>query len=124
MGTIEGFVKGFIDLVFEWEGRFYLADYKTNHLGRKWGDYGRPALVQAMAQGHYFLQANLYTVALHRHLQRTVHNYRYDEHFGGVVYLFLRGMNTSRAGSGVYHQRPAASLIAALNEIFAGAEAA
>ena len=64
--TVQGMLKGFIDLVFEWQGRWYLLDYKSNHLGMSPADYGRPALERAMVEHRYDLQYQLYSLALHR----------------------------------------------------------
>lgn len=119
VGALRGFVKGFIDLVFEWNGRFYLADYKTNHLGGTFNDYRPLQLEAAMVQGHYFLQSHLYTLALHRHLARTVRAYDYDEHFGGVFYLFLRGMRRD-GREGVFFHRPPVGRVRALEGLFSG----
>ena len=90
--TVQGMLKGFIDLVFEWQGRWYLLDYKSNHLGMSPADYGRPALERAMREHRYDLQYQLYSLALHRLLALRLPGYDFDRHFGGVFYLFLRGM--------------------------------
>ncbi|HEX5394656.1 MAG TPA: UvrD-helicase domain-containing protein [Rhodocyclaceae bacterium] len=101
-----GFLKGFIDLVFEHDGRFHLLDYKSNWLGARYGDYGAEALAAAMAAENYDLQALLYAVALHRLQALRRADYDYDAHFGGAYYLFLRGMRPDVAGSGVFAWRP------------------
>jgi exodeoxyribonuclease V beta subunit len=114
--TLRGFLRGFIDLVFQHEGRFYLVDYKSNRLGASAADYDQPALVRAMAEHHYFLQYHLYTLALHRHLRTRVAGYAYERHFGGAFYLFLRGMSPEHPpGTGVFCDLPSASLIDALD---------
>ena len=89
---VSGYLKGFINLVFEAHGRFYLLDWKSNYLGAQAADYDRQKIDQAMRDHGYHLQSLLYTVALHRYLQRRVKDYRYTTHFGGVIYLFLRGV--------------------------------
>jgi exodeoxyribonuclease V beta subunit len=110
--TLRGFLRGFIDLVFQHEGRFYLVDYKSNRLGPSAADYDQPALARAMAEHHYFLQYHLYTLALHRHLRARLAGYDYARHFGGVFYLFLRGMSPEHApGTGVFFDLPAPSLV-------------
>ncbi|MCP4713565.1 MAG: exodeoxyribonuclease V subunit beta [Deltaproteobacteria bacterium] len=101
-----GYVQGFIDLVFCFKGKYYLLDWKTNHLGNRYGDYDRPALEQAMAEAHYHVQAALYAVALHKYLQARLDDYVFDTHFGGVFYLFIRGMHPEIPGSGIYYDRP------------------
>jgi exodeoxyribonuclease V beta subunit len=110
-----GYLRGFIDLVFEHAGRYFVVDYKTNHLGPSVGDYASEKLVAAMAEHHYLLQYHLYTLALHRLLRARLPGYRYDAHFGGVYYLFVRGMAPSfGAGHGVFFDRPPLELVTAL----------
>jgi exodeoxyribonuclease V beta subunit len=122
---LEGFLRGFIDLVFEHGGRFYVIDYKSNFLGPSPSDYVERALVPAMMQHHYILQYHIYVVALHRYLRRRVRNYDYDVHFGGVFYLFVRGMAPEHGvGSGVFADRPSRRLVEELSAYFAGAGAA
>lgn len=116
-GEVRGFMKGYIDLAFESGGRFYLLDYKSNWLGDRLTDYGHPQMAQVMLREHYYLQYLFYTLALHRYLRNRIPGYRYDTHFGAVIYLFLRGVDpVAGTGSGVYRQRPDAGLIEALDE--------
>lgn len=117
----EGFMHGFIDLVFTYEGRYYVADYKSNWLGPNAAAYTRDKLTEAINSHGYALQYLIYSVALHRQLQLRLPDYHYDTHFGGVYYLFLRGMNPHQGpGAGVYHDRPAYQLIQQLDELFRG----
>ena len=121
-----GYLKGYIDLVFVHEDRFYIADYKSTWLGAGPADYTQAALEAAMAASGYHLQYLLYTVALHRWLGRRIAGYDYERCFGGVYYLFLRGMQPGRIDSrgrpfGVYRARPALGLIEALDGALAGA---
>ena len=113
-----GFLRGFIDLVFDFEGRLYVVDYKSNFLGESYGDYDARALDAAMRQHHYPLQALLYALAVHRHAERRVPNYDYESGFGGVFYLFLRGMKPSFGTQlGVHFSRPSASEIERLSRV-------
>ncbi|WP_421159270.1 exodeoxyribonuclease V subunit beta [Aeromonas dhakensis] len=112
--TVQGMLKGFIDLVFEWQGRWYLLDYKSNHLGMSLADYSRPALEQAMVEHRYDLQYQLYSLALHRLLTLRLPGYDFDQHFGGVFYLFLRGMPQG----GIFHTRPSRELVQGLDRLF------
>ena len=106
--TQPGHMKGFIDLIFIHEGRWYIADYKSNHLGNHADDYYPVALEAEMQRHKYKLQYHLYTLALHRYLQARLPDYCYEEHFGGVFYLFIRGMQPDNNGAtGVYFDRPA-----------------
>ncbi|HHO69659.1 MAG TPA: exodeoxyribonuclease V subunit beta, partial [Gammaproteobacteria bacterium] len=107
-----GMITGIIDLVFEHEGRFYIADYKSNFLGGALDDYTPDKLRQAVLDRRYDLQYLLYALALHRYLRQRLAGYDYDSHFGGVYYLFLRGMRpASGARFGVHFDRPAPALI-------------
>jgi exodeoxyribonuclease V beta subunit len=89
---LSGYLRGFIDLVFEHQGRVHVIDWKSNHLGERTADYAHAGMAAEMARHDYHLQALLYAVALHRHLQRRRPGYRFDTHFGGVHYLFVRGV--------------------------------
>ncbi|MEM1034064.1 MAG: exodeoxyribonuclease V subunit beta [Myxococcota bacterium] len=116
---LRGFLKGYIDLVCRHRERFYIIDYKSNHLGDAWTDYAAAALPDAMAHGHYYLQYHLYALAVHRWLQSRQPGYDYERHFGGVYYLFLKGMRT-RTGRhfGVFFDRPPRRRIDALEALF------
>ncbi|MGH8581214.1 MAG: exodeoxyribonuclease V subunit beta [Gammaproteobacteria bacterium] len=107
------FMKGYVDLVFRWEGRFYLLDYKSNWLGPRAEDYRPERLATVMREEHYDLQYRIYTLGLHRYLQHRVAGYAYERHFGGVYYLFLRGV-TGAGDTGVYFVRPQLAELAAL----------
>jgi exodeoxyribonuclease V beta subunit len=110
--ALHGYLRGYIDLVFRHQGRFYVVDYKSNWLGPRAEDYAQPRLVEAMAHHHYYLQYHLYTVAVHRYLAQRVPDYDYERHFGGVYYLFLRGMAPAHAmRTGVYYDRPPRALV-------------
>jgi len=116
------YLKGFIDLVIERDGRYFLLDYKSNHLGRGFDCYRPDGLARAMADHHYYLQYHLYTVALDRFLRWRLPGYRYEEHFGGVYYLFLRGIDAGRGTrSGVFFERPPRSRIEGLEAVIGGA---
>jgi exodeoxyribonuclease V beta subunit len=114
-----GLMHGFIDLVFRHRGYYYLADYKSNRLGLQLPDYDRAVMGHAMLSHRYDLQYMVYTVALHRFLGWRLPDYDYDHHFGGVYYLFLRGMRPSQGPRyGVYFDRPARQVIEALDGLF------
>ena len=116
---VEGYLKGFIDLVFEADGRFYVLDYKSNWLGDRLQDYASEGLAESMAEHNYCLQYLVYVVALHRYLRSCIPDYDYERHFGGVFYLFLRGMAPAHGPDyGIYRDRPDASLIEALDALF------
>ena len=119
---LRGFMTGSIDLVFEHAGRYYLVDYKSNHLGPTAAHYTPERLRAAMAHKHYFLQYHLYTVALHRYLAwRMGERYDYDAHVGGAWYLFLRGMSPETGPrTGVFFDRPSRELVTALSDRLGG----
>lgn len=118
--TLRGYLRGFVDLVFRHEGRYYVVDYKSNHLGSSYADYTEEKLVEAMVEHHYFLQYHLYSVALHRFLTMRLPDYDYDRDFGGVLYLFLRGMSPETSPrTGVFSDRPTRELVEALDRSLA-----
>ncbi len=117
---LQGYLKGFIDLVFEHNGKWYLADYKSNHLGEHREDYNPGQLVSAMEQHHYFLQYHIYTIALHRYLTHRVPGYSYKKDFGGVFYLFIKGMHPdSGSDYGVFFDLPPLKRVERLSNLFA-----
>lgn len=122
-GTLQGLMQGFIDLVVEHQGRYWVLDYKTNRLGSGAADYAPTRLAEAVRRGHYDLQYLIYLVALHRHLRVHLADYQPSVHLGGAQYLFLRGMNGRDAATGVFVDRPAPGLIESLDRLF-DAEAA
>lgn len=98
----DGYIKGVIDLLFMHNGKYYIVDWKSNWLGADSSSYQQPFLAMAMAENHYHLQAQLYTQALERYL-RIVEKRPFDECFGGVFYLFLRGLDPDEAtGNGIF----------------------
>ena len=118
---LHGFLRGYVDLVVEHEGRWYILDYKSNWLGPAPADYGPEALADAIRAGGYPLQYLIYLVALHRYLATRLPGYDYERHVGGAFYLFVRGIDPA-AGMrrGVYFDRPTAACLHALDECFRG----
>lgn len=117
---VRGMLKGFIDLVFRHNGRYYLLDYKSNWLGENSAAYTPEAMAAVMQAHRYDLQYQLYTLALHRYLRHRIADYDYERHFGGVIYLFLRGVDSKQPQQGIYTTRPAGELITRMDEMFAG----
>jgi exodeoxyribonuclease V beta subunit len=138
---LSGMMHGFIDLIFEYNGKYYLCDYKSNHLGDHFYDYQYDSLLNNIEQNHYDLQYLIYALALHKYLQQTLIDYDVEKHLGGVYYLYLRGMNNkmiihdnnqpnnqpnnqennqpNNQQSGVYYRHITASEIEQLVSIFA-----
>ncbi|QSV45287.1 exodeoxyribonuclease V subunit beta [Geobacter benzoatilyticus] len=108
---VQGMVRGFMDMVFQHSGKYYLIDWKSNHLGNRVDDYGRESLGREMERKLYPLQYLLYTVALNLHLAQRVPGYRYETHFGGALYVFLRGVDPERPDYGIYRDVPPKGLI-------------
>lgn len=96
-----GLIKGVIDLVFTHQGRYYIVDWKTNWLGDELESYREEKLHRAMSEHAYFLQAKIYQEALKRYLN-VMERRPFEECFGGVYYLFLRGLSLD-SPTGVYH---------------------
>ncbi|MGO2398869.1 MAG: exodeoxyribonuclease V subunit beta [Halomonas sp.] len=116
--TLNGMLKGFIDLAFEFDGRFYVLDWKSNYLGADDSAYSAEALSAALLEKRYDLQAALYLLALHRLLKARLPNYDPHVHLGGSLTVFLRGSRTPARG---VHPEPApVALIEALDALFAG----
>lgn len=113
--TLQGYLTGFVDLVCEYGGKFYILDYKTNFLGQTLDAYRPGSLTAAMQAHNYGLQYWIYTLVLHRHLANVLPGYSYRDHFGGVFYLFVRGMVPENPGSGVFAALPDHRTLAALD---------
>jgi exodeoxyribonuclease V beta subunit len=111
----EGFLKGFIDLIFEFDGRFYIVDWKSNSLGHRVEDYNVAAMQREITERSYDLQYHLYTVALDKFLRARLAGYDYEKHFGGVRYIFLRGVTPEQPDLGIFHARPTVKKIAQLS---------
>lgn len=118
---VRGMLKGFIDLVFRYDGCYYLLDYKSNWLGESSDAYTETSMAQAMQSHRYELQYQLYSLALHRYLRHRLAGYDYQQHFGGVIYLFLRGIDDAKPGQGIFTTRPDVRLIDEMDALFAGA---
>ena len=109
---VRGMVRGFMDMVFEQGGKYYLVDWKSNHLGYRVEDYGREALKTAMERNLYPLQYLLYSVALNRYLSLRAKCYDYATHFGGVIYIFLRGVSAGKGEEfGYFRDMPPMEMI-------------
>ena len=111
-------MQGYIDLVFTHQGKYYLLDWKTNHLGDQPEDYRAPRLEAVMIEELYLLQAYLYSLALHLYLRAHLRGYCFKQHFGGCLYIFLRGIHPSNVKSeGIYRCTPGAKLISDLETL-------
>jgi exodeoxyribonuclease V beta subunit len=114
---LSGFLKGYIDLVFVHAGRWYVVDYKTNHLSDFVCDYDTLAMTEAMTESHYFLQYHLYALAVTRFLSRYEPGFDYEKGFGGALYLFVKGMRPG-SSTGIFFEKPPLERMRALSRAF------
>ncbi len=115
---LNGMFKGFIDLAYELDGRYYVVDYKSNWLGPDLMAYDALAMQGAILEHRYDLQYVLYLLALHRQLRARLADYDYDRDVGGALFIFLRGASSS--GHGIYFAKPPRELIESLDALFRG----
>jgi len=107
IGFEKGYLKGFVDFIFQHDNKFYIIDWKSNVLGNHYEDYNQIQMTIAMAHHHYYLQLYLYTAALHQFLSLNLKNFSYSQHFGGIYYIFTRGVHPlEESESGFYFYRP------------------
>jgi exodeoxyribonuclease V beta subunit len=110
-------LHGFMDLVFQHDGRYYITDWKSNLLGCSGSDYAGDNMTRSMADHSYILQYHLYTLALDRHLRLHLPGYSYETHFGGAIYVFLRGIAADSPDQGIYRDKPSAVFIERANRL-------
>ena len=109
---VRGFMRGFIDMVFQFKGQFYLVDWKSNFLGSGLEYYDQKGLTRAMKDEFYIIQCHIYTVALNQYLRLRLPGYTYETHFGGALYIFLRGVDPNKGTEfGIYKERPSGQFI-------------
>ena len=112
-----GFMKGYMDLVFEHQNQFYLVDWKSNYLGPTIADYRQDALHHSMQENYYILQYHLYVLALSQYLRLRKSGFRYESDFGGVFYIFIRGIDSRRDPEfGIFYDLPKPELVNALGK--------
>jgi exodeoxyribonuclease V beta subunit len=114
---LKGMMHGFIDLVFEHDGRYFVLDYKSSFLGEQLKDYHPVALTLHAEQNYYDLQYLIYCLALDKYLAQRVDNYDSAKHFGGVYYLYLRGMQAQQT-YGILHAQLSPEIFSQLRTIF------
>ena len=113
----KGFMKGYMDMVFSHKGRFFLVDWKSNYLGNTVRYYDKSSMNSAMEKESYILQYHLYVLALHQYLRLKTAGYNYKDYFGGVFYIFIRGVDDSKTrGTGIFYDLPDISLINGLGK--------
>ncbi len=113
---LEGIMNGKMDLFFEHLGRYYILDWKSNYLGPAAEDYATASLTIAMNESNYHLQYLIYTVAAKRYLESRLPSFDYKTQFGGVIYLFVRGMRNG-TDTGIFTSKPSLSKISRLESL-------
>ncbi len=112
---LHGIMNGKIDLFFEADGRYFILDWKSNHLGNSLADYSPERVWTSMRDNNYHLQYHIYTVAVYRYLKdRLGGSFDYDRDFGGVYYLYIRGIRKGQ-DSGLFFHKPEKALIELLS---------
>jgi len=122
--SLKGMMHGFIDLVFEHQGQYFVCDYKSSHLGDHFDDYKKEQLQANIENNYYDLQYLIYSLALHRHLKHSLENYDPAIHFGGIYYFYLRGMTDDEhhKDSGIYYRKILTEELEQLDQIFSGSK--
>lgn len=125
--NFKGFMKGSLDLVAKFTtkqgDKFFMIDYKSNYLGDSFGDYTQDSILKSIFEARYDVQILFYSLALYRFLKCTLLDFLYEKDFGGVMYLYLRGMNSNNTVSpGQFYVRPSEELIKRLSDLFDGIE--
>jgi len=98
-----GFIHGFIDLVFMHRDKFYILDWKSNTIDE---GYTFDSLEKNIEEMHYDLQYNIYSIAVIKWLKQSLADYSYEKNFGGIYYIYLRGMNAEDPNKGIFFYRP------------------
>ena len=112
---ISGILTGIIDLIFVKDDKYYLLDYKTNYLGENFVDYETQKIKTNIKENYYDLQYYIYSLFLDFYLKKNLKNYSYENNFGGVIYLYLRGIN-SKNSSGIFFTKPSFDKISKLSK--------
>jgi len=116
-GQLEGMMNGKVDMFFEKDGKYYILDWKSNYLGDDLSDYSTESVWSAMGENNYHLQYYIYTVALCKYLSMRLPNFDYEKDFGGVIYLFVRGIRES-GNTGLFFTKPDKLVVDSLDDLF------
>jgi exodeoxyribonuclease V beta subunit len=110
-------MTGYLDVLFQHRGRYFVVDWKSNFLGATLENYQKSLLNSEMQKSFYVLQYHLYVLATHLHLKMKLPGYAYEKNFGGVFYMFLRGVDADRGSEyGIFEDRPDICLVDALGK--------
>ena len=117
--SLQGLLKGYIDLTLEHEGKYYVVDWKSTYLGTDASAYTADSIEEKIINNRYELQYVLYTLALHRLLSTRIPDYDYERHIGGAIYVFMRGIDHPQS-QGLIMDKPKRQLIEELDVLFKG----
>ena len=115
---VQGYMHGFIDMLFSHAGKYYIVDWKTNHLGKSRNYYSSKNIRKNMEASCYILQYYIYTLAVHKYLNSRITGYDYTRDFGGVFYLYVRGMDPRLKESGIFYDRPDRETVERMDSVF------
>ena len=123
--NFKGYMNGSLDLVAKFDTetgpKFYMIDYKSNYLGNSFSQYTQQKILKSIFESRYDVQILFYSLALYRFLKTSLPNFSYENDFGGVMYLYLRGMNSFDTKSlGQFYVKPSEALIERLDRLFKG----
>lgn len=122
----KGFLHGYIDLVAKVDDKYYIIDWKSNNLKEAddpedpYSAYNAKGIEKEMKKHNYYLQYMLYLASFDRYMQSVDKNYSYEKNFGGIRYVFLRGVNAGSDETGIFSDRPAESELRKIQELFEG----
>ncbi|BBI01348.1 exodeoxyribonuclease V, beta subunit [Buchnera aphidicola (Nipponaphis monzeni)] len=114
---VVGVLKGFIDVIFYWNKKYYIIDYKSNWIGKNNNCYTFQKIYKIIANNNYDLQYIIYSLSLHRHLKNKMNGYSFKKNFGGVFYLFIRAFNQKHKNNGIFFTLPSYTLIQTLDTL-------
>ena len=116
----KGFLNGAIDLVAKTGDKYYIIDWKSNNLGDDFSDYRKENIEAEMKKHNYYLQYMLYLTAFDNYMRKVDANYSYEKNFGGIRYVFLRGVKTGSDETGIFYDRPTESDLRKIQKLFEG----
>lgn len=119
-GVKKGFLHGYIDLAAKIDGKYYIIDWKSNNLGCNFTDYGHENIEAEMKKHNYYLQYMLYLAAFESYIKSVDKNYSYEKNFGGIRYVFLRGVKAANRETGIFSDRPEESELRKIQNLFEG----
>lgn len=115
---LEGIMTGKIDLFFRHNNKYYILDWKSNYLGATLDDYSQKALSDAMDINNYHLQYYIYTFAIQKFLKSRLGDvFDYERDFGGVLYLFIRGIRQGKT-NGIFYAKPTLEQLELMENLF------